>query len=113
MLEIMSRAIQRSDEVFSILVNEFLSDPDEVFAVWEVNYAHILKYISTVWFNQFKIRVVRKIAFFRIFSAQSFDCELQMKLTKSDVTLNERDSLQDMLESEKQLMGIYNTHGNI
>ena len=30
MLEIMSRAIQRSDEVFSILVNEFLSDPDEV-----------------------------------------------------------------------------------
>lgn len=32
-----------------------------------------------------------------------------MKLTKSDVTLNERDSLQDMLESEKQLMGIYVT----
>lgn len=32
-----------------------------------------------------------------------------MKLTKSDVTLNERDSLQDLLESEKQLMGIYNT----
>ena len=32
-----------------------------------------------------------------------------MKLTKSDVTLNERDTLQDMLESEKQLMTIYNT----
>ena len=32
-----------------------------------------------------------------------------MKLTKSDVTLNERDSLQDILESEKQLMGLYAT----
>ena len=32
-----------------------------------------------------------------------------MKLTKSDVTLNERDSLQDMLESEKQLMSLYTT----
>lgn len=32
-----------------------------------------------------------------------------MKLTKSDTTLNERDALQDMLESEKQLMGIYTT----
>ena len=32
-----------------------------------------------------------------------------MKLTKSDITLNERDSLQDMLESEKQLMTIYTT----
>lgn len=32
-----------------------------------------------------------------------------MKLTKSDVTLNERDALQDMLESEKQLMTIYTT----
>ena len=32
-----------------------------------------------------------------------------MKLTKSDCTLNERDALQDMLESEKQLMAIYTT----
>jgi len=32
-----------------------------------------------------------------------------MKLTKSDVTLNEKDSLQDMLESEKQLMTLYAT----
>ena len=32
-----------------------------------------------------------------------------MKLTKSDVTLNEKDALQDMLESEKQLMNIYTT----
>ncbi len=32
-----------------------------------------------------------------------------MKLTKSDCTLNEKDALQDMLESEKQLMSIYTT----
>ncbi len=32
-----------------------------------------------------------------------------MKLTKSDCTLNEKDALQDMLESEKQLMTIYTT----
>ena len=32
-----------------------------------------------------------------------------MKLTKSDVTLNEKDALQDMLESEKQLMTLYTT----
>ena len=32
-----------------------------------------------------------------------------MKLTKRDVTLNEKDALQDMLESEKQLMTIYTT----
>lgn len=32
-----------------------------------------------------------------------------MKLTKSDCTLNEKDSLQDMLESEKQLMSLYTT----
>ena len=32
-----------------------------------------------------------------------------MKLTKSDCTLNEKDSLQDMLDSEKQLMEIYTT----
>ncbi len=32
-----------------------------------------------------------------------------MKLTKSDTTLNEKDALQDMLESEKQLMTIYTT----
>lgn len=32
-----------------------------------------------------------------------------MKLTKSDLTLNEEDALQDMLESEKQLMTIYTT----
>lgn len=30
-----------------------------------------------------------------------------MKLTKSDCTLNERDSLQDMLDSEKQLISLY------
>lgn len=32
-----------------------------------------------------------------------------MKLQKSDVMLNEKDALQDMLESEKQLMTIYTT----
>ena len=32
-----------------------------------------------------------------------------MKLTKSDCTLNEKDTLQDMLESEKQLMSVYAT----
>lgn len=32
-----------------------------------------------------------------------------MKLTKSDCTLNERDSLLDMLASEKQLMSVYTT----
>lgn len=32
-----------------------------------------------------------------------------MKLTKSDTTLNEQDALQDMLESEKQLMTLYTT----
>ena len=32
-----------------------------------------------------------------------------MKLTKMDCQLNERDTLQDMLESEKQLMEIYTT----
>ena len=32
-----------------------------------------------------------------------------MKLTKSDCTLNEKDALQDMLDSEKQLMTIYTT----
>lgn len=32
-----------------------------------------------------------------------------MKLTKSDVTLNEKDALQDILESEKQLMSLYTT----
>lgn len=32
-----------------------------------------------------------------------------MKLTKSDCTLNEKDALQDMLESEKQLMSLYTT----
>ena len=32
-----------------------------------------------------------------------------MKLTKRDCTLNEKDTLQDMLESEKQLMEIYTT----
>ena len=32
-----------------------------------------------------------------------------MKLTKSDCTLNEKDSLRDMLESEKQLMSLYTT----
>ncbi len=30
-----------------------------------------------------------------------------MKLTKMDCTLNEKDTLQDMLESEKQLMQLY------
>lgn len=32
-----------------------------------------------------------------------------MKLTKMDCTLNEKDTLQDMLDSEKQLMEIYTT----
>lgn len=32
-----------------------------------------------------------------------------MKLTKSDVTLNERDTLQDLLDCEKQLMSVYTT----
>lgn len=32
-----------------------------------------------------------------------------MKLTKMDCTLNEKDALQDILESEKQLMTIYTT----
>ena len=32
-----------------------------------------------------------------------------MKLTKMDVTLNEKDTLQDMLEGEKQLMELYTT----
>ena len=32
-----------------------------------------------------------------------------MKLTKMDCTLNEKDTLQDMLESEKQLMELYTT----
>ncbi len=32
-----------------------------------------------------------------------------MKLTKMDCTLNEKDSLQDMLEAEKQLMSLYTT----
>ncbi len=32
-----------------------------------------------------------------------------MKLTKSDCMLNEKDALQDMLESEKQLMALYTT----
>ena len=32
-----------------------------------------------------------------------------MKLTKMDCTLNERDTLQDMLDSEKQLMELYTT----
>ena len=30
-----------------------------------------------------------------------------MKITKMDCTLNEKDTLQDMLESEKQLMELY------
>ena len=30
-----------------------------------------------------------------------------MKITKIDCTLNEKDTLQDMLESEKQLMELY------
>ena len=32
-----------------------------------------------------------------------------MKLTKSDTTLNEKDALQDMLDSEKALMSLYTT----
>ncbi|MBQ9081814.1 MAG: spore coat protein [Clostridia bacterium] len=32
-----------------------------------------------------------------------------MKQTKRDITLNEQDSLQDMLDCEKQLMGFYAT----
>jgi spore coat protein CotF len=32
-----------------------------------------------------------------------------MKLSKSDITLNEQDSLQDMLNGEKQLLGLYAT----
>ncbi|MDE6585442.1 MAG: spore coat protein [Clostridia bacterium] len=32
-----------------------------------------------------------------------------MKLTKSDVTLNEKDALTDMLNCEKQLMSLYTT----
>lgn len=32
-----------------------------------------------------------------------------MKLTKSDTTLCEKDALQDMLDSEKSLMGLYAT----
>lgn len=32
-----------------------------------------------------------------------------MKLTKSDCTLNEKDALQDMLNSEKQLLTLYTT----
>ena len=32
-----------------------------------------------------------------------------MKLTKSDITLNEKDALQDMLTCEKQLMTLYTT----
>ncbi len=32
-----------------------------------------------------------------------------MKLTKMDCQLNEKDTLQDMLESEKQLMALYTT----
>ncbi len=32
-----------------------------------------------------------------------------MKLQKSDTTLNERDAIMDMLESEKQLMSFYTT----
>ncbi|MGN0817495.1 MAG: spore coat protein [Candidatus Coproplasma sp.] len=32
-----------------------------------------------------------------------------MKLTKSDTQLNERDAIQDMLASEKQLMSFYAT----
>lgn len=32
-----------------------------------------------------------------------------MKLTKSDCTLNEQDALQDMLNSEKQLLTLYTT----
>lgn len=32
-----------------------------------------------------------------------------MKLTKTDTTLNEKDAIQDMLESEKQLISFYAT----
>lgn len=32
-----------------------------------------------------------------------------MKLTKMDCTLNEKDTLQDMLDCEKQLMSLYTT----
>lgn len=32
-----------------------------------------------------------------------------MKLTKSDIQLNEKDAIQDMLESEKQLISFYAT----
>lgn len=32
-----------------------------------------------------------------------------MRLTKMDCTLNEKDTLQDLLESEKQLMALYTT----
>lgn len=32
-----------------------------------------------------------------------------MKITKMDCTLNEKDTLQDLLESEKQLMTLYTT----
>lgn len=32
-----------------------------------------------------------------------------MKITKMDCTLNEKDTLQDLLESEKQLMSLYTT----
>ncbi|MDE7301416.1 MAG: spore coat protein [Clostridia bacterium] len=32
-----------------------------------------------------------------------------MKLQKSDTTLNEKDAIMDMLESEKQLMSFYTT----
>ena len=32
-----------------------------------------------------------------------------MKLTKMDCTLNEKDTLQDMLDAEKQLMSLYTT----
>lgn len=32
-----------------------------------------------------------------------------MKLTKSDTTLNEKDAIMDVLEGEKQLMGLYTT----
>jgi spore coat protein CotF len=32
-----------------------------------------------------------------------------MKLTKSDISLNEKDAIQDMLESEKQLISFYAT----
>ncbi len=32
-----------------------------------------------------------------------------MKLSKSDITLNEQDALQDMLTCEKQLMSLYAT----